>query len=114
MQYKYEKCKEFVQMQEKDSYLARFSFLDISEVAEERSAERIKEVSVEIANPMKENWQHRNAKSDCDLIKVLSAIAIKDGLMKGLKKITINGDTYPDGIDRFEEYGMEEGVEFVY
>jgi hypothetical protein len=114
MQYRYEKCKEFVQMQKKDSYLARFSFLDILEVAEERSAETTKEVIVEISNPMKKNWQHRNAKSDNDLIKVLCAIAIKDGLMKGLKKITINGDTYPGGIDRFEELGMEEGLEFVF
>ena len=63
---------------------------------------------------MKNNWKHHNAKSDYELIKVLSAIAIKDGLMKGIKKITINGDTYPDGIDRFEEYGMEEGREFVF
>jgi len=111
--YKYEKCKEFVQMQNKDSHFARFNFLEIPEVAEERLAERIKEVNVEIANPMKNFWQQSNAKSDDDLIKVLSGIAREDGLKKDVKLIKVNGDTYPEGIGKFEEYEMEEGCEFT-
>lgn len=114
--YKYEKCKEFVQMQKKDSYLARFSFSEISEVAEEQSAKKTKDIRVEISDQMKENWQHwqqRNAKSEDDLIKLLSGIAKEHGLKKGVDEIIITGETYPQGIDKFEEYGMEEGCQFT-
>ncbi len=111
--YKYERCKEFVQMQNKDSHFARFNFLEIPEVAEEQSAEGIKEVSIEISNPMKDFWQQSNSKSDDDLIKVLSGIAKEDGLKKEVKLINVNGDTYPEGIGKFDEYAMEEGCEFT-
>jgi hypothetical protein len=111
--YRYQECKEFKQMEGADSHLARFSFLEISEVAEEQSAAAMKEVMVKISNPAKNSWQQRNAKTDDDIIKVLSGIAKEHGLKKGVKEIIINGDTYPDGIDRFEEYGMEEGLEFT-
>jgi hypothetical protein len=111
--YKYEKCKEFVQMQNKDSHLARFKFLEIPESSEEQSAEGIKEVMVEISNPLKDFWQRNNAKSDDDLIRVLAGIAKENGLKKEVKLIKVNGETYPEGIGKFEEYGMKEGFEFT-
>ena len=111
--YRYEECKEFKQMEKADSHLARFSFLEISEVGEAQSGGASREIMVKISNPAKNHWQQLNDKSEYDVKKLLAGIAKEHGLKKGVKEIIINGDTYRDGIGKFEEYGMEEGCEFT-
>lgn len=94
-------------------YSVIFTFTEIGNTNDKVSETRIR---IEIPNSMIMGWK-ANTKisnpSDDDLIKVLAGIAKEDGLKKSHKLIEVNGDAYPEGIGKFEEYGMEEGCEFT-
>ena len=114
-EYRYDGCKQFVQRQDKDSRLAKFSFSEM-EGAEEEPTEEPREVTLEVTNPIIAGWRNdcrgtepSQLVTDDDLKKVLCGIAIKDGLNKGVESIKVNSRNYPQGISGFEKYAVEEG-----
>lgn len=99
-------------------YRGIFTFSEILESDAKYSDEKTESVIVEIPLSMILGWRpnflnNDQNSNDNDLIKVLSGIARNDGLQKSVTFIEVNGDNYPEGISKFERYGMEIGETFT-